>query len=135
MRGTASQSAGQPPDRSGCPTKAQSAAERAPSAPSRGFADKWKALHQRAGELARLADLSPEKFDGPLAAFPRRIGRASDAQRDLAWQSLEDIEAMMEPGLAALDTLNGRGLLATAPALALWREFYRARSAVMALAN
>jgi hypothetical protein len=102
--------------------------------PESDFAGKWRQVHRRAAELAALAQLSPEKFEGALAAFPDRIGEAPARQRELAWQGLEDIEAMMEPGLAALETLRRRGTTTTAPALALWREFYGARRSIMALA-
>ncbi len=101
--------------------------------PGFGFAGKWRELHRRAAKLAAMARLSPEKFEGALAAFPDRISEAAPWQRELAWQGLEDIEAMLEPGLAALETLRKRGNATTAPALALWREFYGARSAMMAL--
>ncbi|MEM1195311.1 MAG: hypothetical protein AAGH57_04350 [Pseudomonadota bacterium] len=106
-------------------------AEHAPLLSS--LASKWEDLHQQAAQLARLADLSPEPFTGEVAAFPAQVGEASEWQRELAWQGIDDIDAMMRPGLAALATLTRRGLAANAPALALWREFYDARGAVMAL--
>jgi len=106
------------------------AASLAPSRTSR-----WADLHDRAAELATLAQLSPEPFTGPLATFPGRIGESAPWKRELADQGLEDIEAMMRPGLAALETLKNRGAAANAPALALWREFYTARGAILALAH
>ncbi|WP_300595743.1 hypothetical protein [Erythrobacter sp.] len=99
------------------------------------LAAKWEDLHQHAAQVAKLAQLSPEPFTGPLAAFPAQIGDATEWQRELAWQGVDDIEAMMRPGLAALETLRQRGASANAPALALWREFYTARGAVLALAD
>lgn len=98
------------------------------------IAERWKDLHQSAEHLARLAALSPEPFRGEIAAFPGMIGEAHEWQRELAWQGLEDIDAMMRPGLAALHTITARGASPTAPALSLWREFHAARSALMALA-
>ena len=97
------------------------------------LAEKWEDLHQHAAQLATLAQLSPEPFAGAVAAFPAQIGEAQEWQRELAWQGIDDIDAMMRPGLAALATLKERGAAANAPALALWREFYTARTAVMAL--
>lgn len=103
--------------------------------PAPNLASRWADLHDRAAQLAALAQLSPEPFTGPLATFPGRIGKAAPWQRALADEGLEDIEAMMRPGLAALETLKNRGAAANAPALALWREFYTARGAVLALAK
>ena len=103
--------------------------------PAHGFAGKWAQLHKRADELAKMAQLSPERFEGSLAAFPNRTSEAHHAQRERVCQGLDDSEAMMTPGLIALETLRGRGAATTAPALALWREFYSARNAVMALAE
>lgn len=100
-----------------------------------GLAGKWKDLHARAARLAKLAELSPEAFEGAIADFPRHVSQAPDWQRELAWQGIDDIEAMMRPGLAALETLRQRGTAANAPALALWREFYTARGAIMSLAR
>ena len=100
-----------------------------------GLAGKWKDLHARAARLAKMAELSPEPFEGAIADFPGQVSRAPDWQRELAWQGIDDIEAMMRPGLAALETLCERGTAANAPALALWREFYNARGAIMSLAR
>lgn len=103
------------------------------STPICSLADRWRTLHAHAAQVARLAQLSPEPFEGPLASFAGELNGASEWQRDLAQQGIEDIEAMMRPGLAALEIVKQRGAAATAPALALWREFYNARCAVMAL--
>lgn len=99
------------------------------------LASKWADLHDQAARLAQIASLSPEPFAGAVAAFPAQISDASEWRRELAWQGIDDIEAMMRPGLAALATLVQRGAAANAPALALWREFYYARGAVMELAH
>lgn len=99
------------------------------------FAERWRALHDQAGRIAEMAQLSPERFEGAIAALPDRIGDAPDWKRSLAWQHIEDIDAMMRPGLAALATITSRGLSAHVPALALWREFYNARGSVMALVD
>ncbi len=110
-------------------------AEGAQETPPSTLAAKWEDLHEQATQLAKLAEISPEPFVGALAAFPAQLGEASEWQRELAWQGIDDIDAMMRPGLAALATLTDRGAATTAPALALWREFYDARGAVMAIAR
>lgn len=98
------------------------------------LAAQWNELHDRAAVLAAMAQLSSEPFGAALAAFPDRIRAADEWQRVLVKQGVEDIEAMMQPGLAALETLQRRGVSTTAPALALWREFYTARGALLDLA-
>ncbi|MEO0418460.1 MAG: hypothetical protein AAF249_06335 [Pseudomonadota bacterium] len=99
------------------------------------LAARWRRLHQKAADVARMADLSPEPFGEALASFPERLTSVSTIERQLAEQGLEDIEAMLRPGLSALATLSEREASSTAPALALWREFYDARGAVLALAE
>ncbi len=51
----------------------------------------------------------------------------------IAERSIEDLMAMMEPGLAALLAVSARGADARVPALALWREYCAAREALLAL--
>lgn len=99
------------------------------------FTDQWHHLHAEAAQVARLAQLSPEPIVGPLAQFPSELNRAPQWQRALAQQGVEDIEAMIRPGLAALEIVTQRKGAATAPALALWREFYNARRAIMAITH
>lgn len=105
------------------------------ASPDGSLAEIWAGLHRQAARLAQLAQLAPEPYTGALAAFPAQIGAASEWQRDLAWQGIDDIDAMLQPGLAALATLERRGMSTAAPALALWREFHEARGAIMALAH
>ncbi|MEP3422476.1 MAG: hypothetical protein ABJN35_12130 [Erythrobacter sp.] len=97
------------------------------------LAQQWKALHETAAQLAGIANISPEVFDSRLAAFPELLGDANGWQQTLAWQGVDDIDAMMRPGLAALGAITARGQDASAPALALWREFHHARDAVLAV--
>ncbi|MEM8724296.1 MAG: hypothetical protein AAGE86_02125 [Pseudomonadota bacterium] len=100
---------------------------------SEALAQRWKELHEQSAQLASLAAIVPEPFGHVLADFPNRFEAASDWQRDLVWQAIEDIDAMMQPGMTALRTIAARDQDATAPALALWREFFSARNAVLAL--
>ncbi|QUL37205.1 hypothetical protein [Erythrobacter sp. JK5] len=99
--------------------------------PLGALADRWDALHVQAGQLAELAQIAPERAGSSRAAFSERLAAASEAQRQLAWQGMEDIDAMMQPGLTALRTITARGQDAAAPALALWREFHAARDVVL----
>ncbi|MEL6530375.1 MAG: hypothetical protein AAFQ27_10460 [Pseudomonadota bacterium] len=103
--------------------------------PEASLAERWEQLHAQAERLAELASITPELFDENLALFPEHLTQCSQWQQDLAWQGIEDIDAMMQPGLAALHTINTRGQDTSAPALALWREFHAARNAVLAVAH
>ena len=94
---------------------------------------KWQELHEQAAQIARMAELSPEPYEGALAAFPEQVSAAGRWQRNLVREGVEDMEAMIRPGLAALSELSQRGIAATAPALALWCEFYEARASLLHL--
>lgn len=97
------------------------------------IAARWASLHDTGQAIATKAALAREPFSPELASFPDRISQSSTAQMQLALWSLEDIDAITQPGLTALNTIEARGQDVTAPALALWREFHSARAAVMAL--
>ncbi|MHA7820707.1 MAG: hypothetical protein ACX930_13755 [Erythrobacter sp.] len=92
---------------------------------------RWNAVHATAAKVAALAAISPEPAKPHLAALPQMLAEADDEQRRLAARGIEDIEAMMRIGLVALATVDARGQDASAPALALWREFHHAREAVL----
>lgn len=101
--------------------------------PLGSLARRWEDLHEQADRLAALAGLASEAPNEAAEAVSARLCEASEWQRELAWQGIEDIDAMMRAGLAALETLTERGQETAAPALALWREFHAARSAVLAV--
>ena len=101
----------------------------AAGAPVDTLAGRWEALGHEAEQLAQLAGLGPH--DAMPTAFPEAIERTSQWQRDLVRNAVEDIEAMMQPGLTALCILAERGQDVSAPALTLWRELHAARSAVL----
>ncbi len=97
------------------------------------LADRWQALHAQAAELAEFAELAPEPFDQGMPHLPERLATVSACRRELVRQGIEDIDAMMQPGLTALRTIAARGQDTTAPALALWREFRTARNAALGI--
>lgn len=99
------------------------------------LASKWRRLHRQAERLAMLAELSPEPLADSLADFPIVIDQSGEVQRHLAMQGIDDIEAMLRPGMAALEAMRQRKASAKVPALALWREFYKARRSVMELSQ
>jgi hypothetical protein len=94
---------------------------------------KWAALQDAANVVATLAGLDAERAGAEVRNFPALIRDAARWRRDLAEQGIEDMTAMMQPGIAALLGVNARGADPRPAALALWREFTAARAAVLAL--
>jgi hypothetical protein len=94
---------------------------------------KWAALQDVANVVATLAGLDPERPSVEVRNFPALIRDAAAWRRELAEQGIDDMSAMMQPGIAALLGVNARGADSRPAALALWREFTQARAAVLAL--
>ena len=95
---------------------------------------KWSALHDAAGVVATLAGLAPAPMSAALRNFPAALRDAPGWRRTMAEQGVEDLTAIMEPGLSALLAVHARGVNPAAPALALWQEYVSARDALLALA-
>lgn len=97
------------------------------------MARKWALLHDAADAVAALAGL-PGDVDGAAAAdYPAAMHAAGGWRLALAAQGVDDLAAVMEPGLAALLSIHGRGAGAAVAARALWEEFEAARTALLAL--
>lgn len=96
---------------------------------------RWIALHAAGQEIGDLASLAPEPMIGSLAEFPHQIEARGGARLSLAREQLEDLDAILQPGLAALRMIAARGQDTTAPALALWREFHALRQVLLSLAK
>lgn len=94
---------------------------------------KWAALQDAANVVASLAGFEPERPGPEVRNFPALIRDAAAWRRELAEQGIDDMTAMMQPGIAALLGVNARGADTRPAALALWREFRAAREAVLAL--
>jgi hypothetical protein len=92
----------------------------------------WQAVHDKAGRVAAMADLAPERIESVTLAFTERLALAEARQAGLAAQAIGDIDSMLAMGLKALSVVEERGQDTTPPALALWREFYHAREGVLA---
>lgn len=101
--------------------------------PVEALARRWDDLHAQGAELCELAGLSNETVAVDGVVLAAMLEDASEWQRNLAWQQIEDIDAMMQPGLTALRTIASRGQDILSPAQALWREFHAAREAVLHL--
>ncbi|HEY7808734.1 MAG TPA: hypothetical protein VIC34_16180 [Croceibacterium sp.] len=94
---------------------------------------KWAALQDAANVVAGLAGLELERSTPEIRNFPALIRDTAAWRRELAERGIDDMAAVMEPGIAALLGVNARGADPRAAALALWREFSHARGAVLAL--
>ena len=94
---------------------------------------RWAEMHETAGQVAQLADLSPESASKITARFAQGLAHADSRACELAERGIADIEALLAMGLKALRCVEERGQDPSAPALALWREFYHAREAVLSV--
>lgn len=98
---------------------------------------RWEHVHQQASLVAAMADLADEpqsastNTNGNAALFAQGLAGAEEAIRTLAQSGLEDMECLLDHGIRALKEVEARGQDTHAPALALWREFYHAREAVL----
>jgi len=66
--------------------------------------------------------------------FPQALRDFAGWRRNLALQGVEDLAAILDPGLAALLAVHDSGSDAAPAASALWQEFLAARDALLALA-
>jgi hypothetical protein len=94
---------------------------------------KWTAVHDAIEIVVVLAGLEPERPSSEVRNFPASMHGAPGWRRELADRAIDDMAAVMEPGIAALLGVNARGADPRPAALALWCEFTAARAAVLAL--
>ena len=94
---------------------------------------KWTALADAANIVATLAGLEPERPGPEVRNFPALIRDADAWRRERAEYGVDDLAAVMEPGMAALLAINARGADPRAAALALLNEFNAARAALLTL--
>jgi hypothetical protein len=103
-----------------------------PPADSLGL--RWAALREAAYVVAQLAQVDMVAEAKPQLAFPSALRFADPRRQALIEQSMGDLVALMEPGLAALLLLHERGGDARPAARALWTEFVGSRQGLLALA-
>ena len=94
---------------------------------------KWSALHDAVAVVGSLTGMAPEAMRPEIRNFPAMMRDVGGWRRTLAEQGIEDLSAVMEPGLAALLAIHARGVNPAPAALALWQEFHAARAALLAL--
>lgn len=98
---------------------------------SSSLAPKWTALHAAAEVVASLAGIDA----GRAQDLPAAVEQVGGWRLDLIRQGIDDIVAIMEPGLSALLKVHGQGGDPRPAAAALWQEFDRARQPLLALAR
>ena len=104
-----------------------------PSCDGAGLAAKWGVIHEAARAVGALAQLAEEPPSDLVVSLPRRAA-ALDAQKfGLIERMVDDIDAVMQPGIEVLlaPEIANRGSVDAA--LSLWCEFRNARDAVLAL--
>jgi hypothetical protein len=97
------------------------------------MAIKWTAVHEAAAAVAEIAGHPPEYRAPDVRNFPAIMRDTGGWRLRLAQQGVDDLAAILEPGLAALVALHGSGAPAGAAAQALWQEFQNARAGLLAL--
>ncbi len=94
---------------------------------------KWSALHDAVAVVGSLTGMAAEAMRPEVRNFPAMMRDVGGWRRELAEQGIEDLSAVMEPGLSALLAIHARGVNPAPAALALWQEFHAARAALLAL--
>ncbi len=95
---------------------------------------KWSALHDAAATVALIAGVDEKVMTPEIRNFPFAIRDAAGPRKELAEQGIEDMSAVMEPGLTALLAAHARGADPQTAAYALWQEFLAARNGLLTLA-
>ena len=104
------------------------------SASASALSMKWAALNDAAAAIAHIAGVEPEKPDSRQRNFPAVLRDAGGWRLELAERGIDDLTAILEPGIAALLAVHARGSDGRAPAMALYREFLAAKAGLLALA-
>ena len=94
---------------------------------------RWAALTEASRVVAMLAGVTVARPAREIRDFPALMRDGDPWRREATERGLEDLAAIMEPGLAALMAINARGADCQAAAQALWAEFAEARNALVSL--
>jgi hypothetical protein len=94
---------------------------------------KWSAVHDAAGVVAALAGVSRDLLSADATDLPAMMNSVGGWRLALAAHGVDDLAAVLEPGIAALLSIHSRGGDPTVAAQALWEEFVAARDALLAL--
>lgn len=99
------------------------------------LASQWEAVHEAAAAVGHLAQLGREEPGDDVLSLPLRAAEAGGYAFEATARGIDDLAAVMQPGLRALLALTAQGKDTTAAALTLWREFHHARTAIMTLVD
>lgn len=94
---------------------------------------KWSALHEAASAVGAIAGYAAQALPPEVRDFPQAIREVGGWRREHAERGIEDLSAIMEPGLAALLAAHARGARPAVAAQALWQEFHAARDGLLLL--
>ena len=97
------------------------------------LAARWEAVHEAAAAVGKLAQLGRETLTEDIVALPLRAAARGGWHYEMVARGIDDLAAVMQPGLRALLSLTAGGQDTTAAALTLWREFHMARTAILGL--
>ncbi len=97
---------------------------------SNDLALRWGALQDAANAVALLAGIAAQPSSDTESHFPDRAMAAGGWRLALAESGVDDLSAIMQPGLAALLAASANGQNASAAAQALWHEFRTASEAL-----
>ena len=99
----------------------------------RVLGQQWEAVHEAAAAVGNLAQLGRETPSPEIVRLPQRAADKGGWHYEMAARGIDDLAAVMQPGLRALLSLTAQGQDTTAAALTLWREFHTARAAIVDL--
>ena len=97
------------------------------------LANQWEAVHEAAAAVGHLAQLAREEPSDKVLALPLRAAETGGHAFQAVARGIDDLAAVMQPGLRALLAITAQGKDTTAAALTLWREFHHARAAILDL--
>ncbi len=94
---------------------------------------RWSTLTGAGNIVAALAGEQREEGVPQIREFTVLLQDCPTWKRELVERSVNDLAAIMQPGMATLLSLNQRGADIQPAARALWQEFVAARAAVVDL--
>ena len=97
------------------------------------LAEQWSAVHDAAAAIGVLAQLGRPEEGPEVTGLPERAETLAGFEYELVRRGVDDLAAIMQPGLRALLALSAGGQDTTVAALTLWREFHASRDAIVAL--
>lgn len=97
------------------------------------LAAEWQAVHHVAARLARLAGRDERDLPDAASDFPATMRQLGGWRYVIAREGCEDLTAMVQPGLDALEHLRSVDHEADQAAEALWQSFVAARAALIAM--